>query len=116
MNKVFHQALSEANSGSIKAMYKVGVMCFYGNVSGDGTKSERNYEEAAKYFLMITESKESIDVDSLSQTEYQNYVNSAHYFLAKMYYAGSIPQEGQSYFKAFEHRKKEKQIWDMQCK
>lgn len=102
--EAYKRAVSEANNGSIEAAYKAGVMCFYGNVSDDGTKSERNYEEAAKYFTMIIENCKNNNPDPEILSVHQDYVNSAHYFLAKMYYAGSIPREGQSYFKAFEHR------------
>jgi len=112
---VYKNALSEAEKGSIAAMYKAGVMCFYGSVSDDGTKSERNFELAAEYFNKIIDwapdlfgkfwgNPDIVSLNGVTNIELQNYVNSSHYFLAKMYYAGSLPREGQSYFESYKHR------------
>lgn len=89
-DKSLEDILVKANDGDICAMLSAGIYYYYG-VSGG--KDER---KAALWFKKV------------SATE-SEYTPIADKFIARMYYAGSMPRENQSYEKSYEYHVKSAQ-------
>lgn len=89
-DKSLENILSRANNGDINAMISAGIYYYYG-ISGG--KDER---KAAKWFKKVS-AKEN------------KYAPIANKFIARMYYAGSMPREDQSYEKSYEYHVKSAQ-------
>ena len=86
----YTSTLKEAESGKIKAMYDLGMMCYYGFTDAEGNCANCDYDKAA-YWL-----------NKVAQTD-NEYTNHAQSTIARMFYQGSFPREAQSYQKAFEY-------------
>lgn len=86
-NLILSDVLAQAESGSAKAMYEAGVFYYY------GLSSEPDERKAAYWFKKV----------SVSNSEFTPLANK---FIARMYYAGSMPREPQSYEKSFEYHLK----------
>lgn len=82
--------LSRAQNGDISAMFDAGIYYYYG-ISGG--KDER---------------KAALWLKKVSSTE-SEYAPIADKFIARMYYAGSMPRENQSYEKSYEYHVKSAQ-------
>ena len=78
----------EAEAGSVEAMYELGMMGFYGAVSGDGNSSEWDYESAACWLKKVSESDSDLRFHADS-------------ILGRMHYQGLVPREMQSYEKCY---------------
>lgn len=89
-DKSLEDILLMANSGDVKAMLNAGIYYYYG-ISGG--KDER---KAALWFKKV----------SAAEGEYSPI---ADRFIARMYYAGSMPRENQSYEKSYEYHVKSSQ-------
>ncbi|MBQ2725877.1 MAG: toll/interleukin-1 receptor domain-containing protein [Clostridia bacterium] len=87
------ETIREAEQGSVQAMYRAGIMFYYGYVSENGTQSGRDFEKAAYWLLKVAESQHELSIR-------------ANLLISKMFYAGVFPQERQSYFKTYEYLKK----------
>ncbi len=90
--KDFCKTLEEAKNGNIKAQYEIGIMYYFG-FSDINNQTDSNFKEATKWFKKIV----------ASENEYSAY---AHTMLAKMYFSGAIPREGQSFEKSLENYRK----------
>lgn len=86
-DKSFQTLLSQAESGDVRAMLDVGVYYYYGIMGG---KDERR---AAPWFKKVSASG-------------GEYAPIADKFIARMYYAGSMPRETQSYEKSYEYHQR----------
>lgn len=86
-DKSLEDILSRANSGDVEAMLYAGIYYYYG-ISGG--KDER---KAASWFKKV----------SATESEYSPIADK---FIARMYYAGSMPREKQSYEKSYEYHVK----------
>ena len=86
-DKTLDSLLEEAKKGNESAMISAGIYYYYG-ISGG--KNERN---AAEWFKKVS---------ILNQT----YAPISNKFIARMYYAGSMPREEQSYEKSYEYHVK----------
>lgn len=95
----FLDTLNLAQAGNAKAMYEIGIMYYFGFSSLDGSNSDSNYREAAKWFKKVAE----------SENEYSAYADT---MLAKMYFSGVMPREGQSFEKCLVHYQKAASIDD----
>ena len=96
VNKDFNETLLLANKGSVKAMFEVANMYFYG-ISGDGGKTERNCPQAFYWFKRLSETDERMK-------DYSDYYKAYGIrYLGHMYYAGMVPSEPQSYKKCFDY-------------
>lgn len=85
----YAQALQNAQSGDIKAMYEVGMLCFYGVTNADGTASAWDFEQAAYWLKKVADSEDVLRYHAMST-------------LGRMYYQGTMPREPQSYEKSFQ--------------
>ena len=83
----FRRLVNLASQGDTEAMYKVGMMYFH------GVFTDRNFKEAAKWLKKV----------SASDSPYTIYADTV---IARMYYAGVMPREEQSYEKSFQYHKK----------
>ncbi|MBR5271996.1 MAG: toll/interleukin-1 receptor domain-containing protein [Clostridia bacterium] len=83
-DKSLNEVLSRAQNGDVKAMLQAGIYYYYG-ISGG--KDER---KAAMWFKKV----------SATESECSSIADK---FIARMYYAGSIPREEQSYEKSYEY-------------
>ena len=90
-DRLFEDILTKATNGDVRAMLRAGIYYYYG-VSGG--KDER---KAAQWFKKV------------SATE-SEYAPVADKFIARMYYAGSMPRENQSYEKSYEYHVKSAQV------
>lgn len=86
-DKTLENILSTAENGDINAMLLAGIYYYYG-ISGG-----KNERKAAAWFKKV----------SGTQSEYSSLANK---FIARMYYAGSMPREEQSYIKSYEYHLK----------
>ena len=86
----YSEVKKKAESGDVSAMYELGMMGFYGAVSGNGNSSGWDYEKAACWL------KKTAETDS----ELRFHADSV---LGRMYYQGLVPREPQSYEKSYQH-------------
>lgn len=86
-DKSLSEVLTHAENGDVRAMLTAGIYYYYGVSKG---KDER---KAAYWFKKV------------SSTEGE-YAPIADKFIARMYYAGSMPREPQSYEKSYEYHVK----------
>lgn len=86
-DKVLAETLVQAESGDVCSMLTAGIYYYYG-ISGG--KDER---KAAFWFKKV----------SITEGEYAPIADK---FIARMYYAGSMPRENQSYEKSYEYHVK----------
>lgn len=89
VDQIFHQLLEQAKAGNIDAMYELAMMHYYGVTSAEG-QSRWDYEQAVYWLRMVSESDHAL-------------CHEAENILARMYYNGTVPAEGQSYEKAMEY-------------
>lgn len=82
--------LTEARTGSVSAMYELGMLYFYGSLSNDGQNVVRDYGEAVRWLKKVSE----------SDSEFSGHADET---LARIYYCGEMPEEGQSYEKAYQY-------------
>jgi len=95
----FKKTLDKAQTGSVKAMYEIATMYYYGFADEKGG-SERDYESAYYWFEKIIKGEDD---------SYQEYKEYAMSIVAEMYFHGLVPRKGQSYETALDyHRKAEK--------
>ncbi len=99
----FIDTLQAAQSGDEKAMYEIGIMYYFGFSNEEGNDSSSNYREAAKWFKKTAHSP-LFPYSALAKT-----------MLAKMYFSGAMPREGQSFEKCFELYE-EASRWDVYAK
>lgn len=85
--KYRNDVMAEADNGDIESMYKAGMLCFHG-VAG-----ERDFKKAAFLLKKVSDTNHPL----------ATYANT---LIARMYYSGSMPREGQSYEKSYEYHKK----------
>lgn len=85
---------SAAESGSVKAMYEIANMYFYG-IAFDAENPGRNVKKASYWFKRLA------SVDSKDTDYDDNYKAYGMRYLGHMYYSGVIPSEKQSYEKCF---------------
>lgn len=81
----------KAQEGEVPDMYQLAVMYYYGFSDEAGTGCYRDYAKAAELFQRI-----------INEGGNDRYTDSSYYYLHKMYYAGTMPGEPQSYEKAYE--------------
>lgn len=89
-DKSLEYILSRASDGDVSAMLSAGIYYYYG-ISGG-----KNERKAASWFKKV----------SAIEGEYAHIANK---FIARMYYAGSMPRENQSYEKSYEYHVKSAQ-------
>lgn len=89
VNQIYEQLQQEAESGSVEAMYELGMMCYYGVTTAQG-ESRWDYEQAVFWLRKVSEADHPLRHD-------------AENILARMYYNGTVPKEPQSYEKAMEY-------------
>lgn len=93
VTKDFLNTLSRAENGEVAAMYEIANMYYYG-FADENSDSNRNFTKAYNWFKRLSD---------LNDTEYSPLADS---MIAKMYYHGVVPREGQSYKKAFAYHNK----------
>ena len=94
LKKDFVRLLSEAQNGSVKAIYEIANMYFYGIIT-DENHPGRNLDKAALWFKKLSEVNEN-------DRDYDDYYKAyGMRYLGHMYYSGMIPYEKQSYEKCF---------------
>ena len=86
----FSRTLEAARSGDAKAMYEAGMLYYYGVTTVEGKTSRRDYAEAYRWLHKAAE----------TETEWRSHALST---IARMYYAGSVPGEAQSFQRAYEY-------------
>jgi len=84
----FSKTLEKAQSGDIESMYEIAMMYYYGVTNAEGNASQWDYERAAYWLKKVAESTSDLRFHAQST-------------IARMYYQGTMPQESQSYEKAF---------------
>lgn len=92
VNEDFADTLKLAESGDEKSMYEIANMYFYGFTNENG-ESGRNFPKAYSWFSKLADGNSC----------YSAYATS---MIGKMYYRGAVPNEKQSFAKAFECHKK----------
>lgn len=83
--------LKRAEQGDPEAMYEIGFMYYHGFASLNSPDGQRNPHEAFQWLKRVSESKYVLS-------------DKADLLLAKMYYAGEVPREPQSFRKSLEYR------------
>lgn len=89
VNSYFAEIHERAESGDFEAMFALGAAYYYGLSSDGKNDASYNNEKAAYWWTKVANSNHDLRHNANSQ-------------LARMYYAGTIPREEQSYQKAFE--------------
>ena len=101
----FKAVLAAAENGDADAMYELGMMYYYGYTDGQGNAA-RNPAEAYRWLKNAIDhcdsSIESIKHCNTDCTREQQQRAHALTILSKLYYAGQVPGEPQSYEKCFE--------------
>ena len=90
VDELFSQTKQEAENGSRKAMYELASMYYYG--TGENGSTYRDYEKAYALLAALSEGND-------------DYAAYADTMLARMYYGGFVPNQPQSYEKAFQYHK-----------
>lgn len=89
VDQVFRQLQTDAEGGSVEAMYELAMMHYYGITSAQG-QSQWDYAQAVSWLRKVSEADHPLRHD-------------AENILARMYYNGTVPKEPQSYEKAMEY-------------
>ena len=89
----FTETLAKAKDGDIEAMYEVGCMYYYGFASECDNNAKVNYNEAGKWLKKVSESEHEL-------------AYKADIMIGKLYYAGLMPYEEQSFKKCIEYYEK----------
>ena len=79
----YTEIFEKANQGDLDSLYVLSIMYYYGFVDANGG-SRRDYAKAYECFLKLSE----------TTNQYQTFANN---MIGHMYYAGTIPRDGQSY-------------------
>ena len=100
----FKAVLAAAENGDADAMYELGMMYYYGYTDGQGNAA-RNPAEAYRWLKNAIDhcdsAIESVKHCNTDYTREQQQRAHALTLLSKLYYAGQVPGEPQSYEKAF---------------
>ena len=100
----FKAVLAAAENGDADAMYELGMMYYYGYTDGQGNAA-RNPAEAYRWLKNAIDhcdsSIESVKHCNTDCTRVQQQRAHTLTLLSKLYYAGQVPGEPQSYEKAF---------------
>lgn len=93
VHKDFTDTLAKAENGDIEAMYEIGCMYYYGFSSEKDNDAKVDYNEAGKWLKKVSESGHELACK-------------ADIMIGKLYYAGLMPYEEQSFEKCIEHYEK----------
>ena len=83
VKEYYRQILDKADSGDPDALYELSLCYYYGFADAEGT-SKRDYSKAYECFRKLSEAENQYKVFAINM-------------IGHMYYAGTIPREGQSY-------------------
>ncbi len=89
----FTETLAKAEDGYVEAMYEVGCMYYYGFASESDDNAKVDYNEASKWLKRVSESEHEL-------------AYKADITIGKLYYAGLMPYEEQSFKKCIEYYEK----------
>ena len=89
----FNETLAKAKDGNVEAMYEVGCMYYYGFASESDNNAKVDYNEAGKWLKKVSESEHEL-------------AYKADIMIGKLYYAGLMPYEEQSFKKCIEYYEK----------
>ncbi|MBR5497509.1 MAG: SEL1-like repeat protein [Clostridia bacterium] len=86
----FRSRLNEAENGDVEAMYEVALISYYGMSTINEDTADRDFERAIYWLRKVADSDHDLRFHALN-------------LIARMYYQGHIPDEPQSYEKAFKY-------------